>query len=290
MTLPSFFIGGAPKCGTTSLANALARHPRVFIPPQKELSFFHCDSYHQGLDAYARYFDEARSDQTAGEATPDYLASDVAAERIRECLPRSRHVFVVREPVERALSHYWFRWNSGRETRALERVIDDELASPGALRAGYVLKHGLYSEQIARYRALFGHDHVQVLLFEELIARPDAALRAVCEFLGVPPVLEALPKDNAARAPRSLTVARGLSAFTKSDGALKQVLRELVPAGARRTIRRRLQDVLSRPTRRPVADPALAARLTQFYAADVAALREQMDLTAWGRDGRSDDR
>lgn len=282
MTLPSFFIGGAPKCGTTSLANALGQHPRVFIPAQKELSFFHCDSYHRGLDTYARFFDQARSGQIAGEATPDYLASEVAALRINECLPQSRHVFVIRAPVDRALSHYWFRWNSGRETRTLERVIGDELSSPQALQAGYMLRYGLYSEQIARYRRLFGHDRVQVLLFEELTARPDAALREVCGFLGIPPVLHALPKDNAARAPRSLVAARALSAFVKSDGTLKQMLRDIVPAGTRRAVRRRLQHVLSRPTRRAVADPALVARLAQFYSADIAVLREEMDLTAWG--------
>ncbi len=79
--LPEFLIVGAPKCGTTSLADALSQHPDLFIPERKELGFFD-KNWERGMTWLAQYFEQARSEQLRGEATPDYFATPLAAERI----------------------------------------------------------------------------------------------------------------------------------------------------------------------------------------------------------------
>jgi hypothetical protein len=251
--LPNFLIAGAAKCGTTSLAAWLACHPDVFIPPSKELHFFQLDEgWAKGLDWYASQFADAAA---VGEGTPAYMFHPHAVERIERSLPGVRIVVCLRDPVDRAFSHY-LHWHDGLrlDRRSFERAMADELAAGGREVALHrpdshppyfaYLARGRYLEQLERLAATFGRSKLHVLLLEDMAADPRDAYAGVCRFLGV----------DDAFAPPNL-------------GARENEYR------SRRPWRRR-----------PAIDPHLRARLAEHFRADNHALGVWLgrDLSRWG--------
>src|SRR5690606_1986293 len=197
--LPDFLIVGAMKCGTTSLHRILDQHPGVFLP-LGELFFFDVDDVQQHPDAfvytpggwtffdyeaeferylawYAAHFAAAAPGQLVGEDTTTYLASPRAPERIRALLPEARIIVLLRDPVARAVSHYWHLVQHRRAIYPLEEMLQ---RAPENL-----LVRGHYREQIERYLRFFPRDRVKVLLFERLVADPQAVVDDVCAFLGL---------------------------------------------------------------------------------------------------------
>ncbi|WP_148574247.1 sulfotransferase family protein [Nocardioides caldifontis] len=195
--LPDFVIGGAPRSGTTLLASLLDRHPRLWLakPLRPEPKFFLVDElYAEGLDRYARWFDDAPPDAVVGEKSTNYLESPVAAERLARALPEARLVFVLREPAARTVSNYRWSVMNGMEDEEFERALEleeeREATVPTDLR--YARPHAYASR--SRYATLlrpwldrFPRDHVLVLRFEELVGDPGAATARVHRFLGVEP-------------------------------------------------------------------------------------------------------
>ena len=113
--LPNFFIVGAPRAGTTSLYRYLRRHPQVFMPAVKEPHFFaninpDPDQRHlfPAMDEgqYVRLFRGALHYRAIGEASPSYLVTKGAAERIKARVPNAKIIMLLRDPTERAFSHY----------------------------------------------------------------------------------------------------------------------------------------------------------------------------------------
>jgi hypothetical protein len=202
--LPDLVVVGAPRSGTTTLTHWLRQHPGVAFSSRKEVEFFDL-YYDQGLEWYASQLPGAPGSRVVVEATPSYLSDRHAPDRIAVALPSSRFVVVLREPVARAWSQYWFFVQLGLEKRPWEQAVREERPGEGP---GYLWR-GRYGEQLARWDSLMGRDRTLVLLLDDLVADPDAALRAVCSFAGLPsvpaPSREAV---NAARLPRSARLQR----------------------------------------------------------------------------------
>lgn len=272
MTLPEFLILGAPKCGTTALADALGEHPDVFIPFRKEPNFFDVN-WERGLDWFAQYFAPARSGQLRGEATPAYFATPIAAERIARTNPSCKMIVLVREPVVRAHSHYWFRWNTGRETRSLDEVLDDELSSPDREAEGYLIRHGMYARNLDVYRRIFGAERIHVIGFEELIKQPARTMTDCERFLGVTPLDIAIPHSNPARTPYEVMLSRAVQVVGRYQGVPKRIVRALVGEKSRRAIRMALLRLFTRPVSNPPLPEKTRARLDEIFAADWAAFR-----------------
>jgi len=184
VTLPNFFILGAAKCGTTSLANNLRAHPEVFIPEIKEVRFFDTEpSWTQGVPWYECFYEPATDERALGDATPSYLYVPVVVERLKETIVGPvRHIALVREPVDRTYSHYWHRYREGEESRTFDEVLDEELG--GAVGWGYVGR-SRYREQLDRYVAAFGRASLHVALFEDFVSDPTGSYAAICRHLGV---------------------------------------------------------------------------------------------------------
>jgi hypothetical protein len=184
VTLPNFFILGAAKCGTTSLANHLRAHPDVFVPEIKEVAFFNIESnWQQGRGWYESWFADASGERAIGDATPAYLYVPDVVERLVSTVGTDcRLVVQLRDPVHRTYSHYWHRRREGVEHRELDEVLDEELG--GAEGWGYVGR-GRYLEQILRYTDRFGRDALHAVLFDDFVTRPREAFAGVCRHLGV---------------------------------------------------------------------------------------------------------
>lgn len=199
---PDFVIIGAQRGGTTSLHAYLSAHPQVKTPATKELHFL-TDRYERGLDWYLGQYPFAVPVGTiAGEATPYALFHPIAPERLRHIAPNAKLIVLLRNPVDRAYSHYLLERSRGFETLDFAAALDaeaDRLAreetkiihdpdhvSEAHKHASY-LARGDYAPQLERWLSYFPREQVLVLRSEDLYARPAESTANIAEFLGIVP-------------------------------------------------------------------------------------------------------
>jgi hypothetical protein len=282
MVLPNLIGLGAQRAGTTWLYKVLSSHPDVFLSAtRKEIHFFDLD-YARGLDWYSRFFpsvEEAGAYQWIGEITPMYLFDPRVAQRIRNELPECRFLVSLRQPADRAYSQYGIAVRSSNEQRSFEQYLAEE---------DDVFARGLYVEQLARYFALFPRERFLVLIFEELTAQPELALKGVAEFLGIDPggfsaALQSVGKTNESYRPkfaRAYAMAHRLGLLLgryQLDGMINAAKQVGFPA------------LFGRQRESLQLDRELRDRLTARYAADIRQLEDLLDrpLSLWL--GRAED-
>jgi hypothetical protein len=196
---PEYLIIGAQKAGTTSLHAWLAEHPRVRIPRVKELHFFD-HRPHGELSDYVCEFPDRPDGVLSGEATPYYLFHPLVPARVQRALPDIRLIVMLRDPVERAISHHNHETELGHEVLDLRTALareetrlagaEDQLRSSGRCFAhqhySYVSR-GLYLEQLERWWQVYDRSRIHVCLSEQLFADPRGELARICVFLGLEP-------------------------------------------------------------------------------------------------------
>jgi len=208
--LPDFLIIGAQKAGTTALYAYLREHPAIAGPPWKEVSFF--DRHYRRGAAWYRgnfpnrlYLRRVRARTAArpivGEASPSYLFHPLAPERVAALVPNVRLIALVRNPIDRALSHYHHEVALGREPLSfedalaaedsrmhgeLERMLDPSYFSHAWWNYTYVSR-GLYAEQVERWVEHFTRERLLIVPSDDLGGRPGETYARVLEFLGAPP-------------------------------------------------------------------------------------------------------
>jgi Sulfotransferase domain len=292
ITRPNFFVLGAAKCGTTTLHEVLAAHPHIFMTKEKEPRFFDDDTYYtRGLDRYLRdHFRGAAGFKARGEATPAYLAWErKVRDRIRRDLGKDlRFVVILRDPVERAWSHYLDQCRVGVETESFERALELE---PTRLSAGKPVwttyfRDGLYAHQLRAWFEAFPREHFLVLLTEDLAERPSAVARQAFAFLDVDPDVElrAPSRANVRGASRHPRLAAALN----RPGVMMATLKHLVPYSSRQRMRNLINRWNRRPfDKAPILDPAIARALRRRYCDEILAVEDIIgrDLGMW----RSDD-
>ena len=180
LRMPSFVIIGAAKCGTTTLYEYLLRHPAVMMPQLKEPEFFSRNEvYARGLEWYASLFADAGADQLCGEASTTYSRwphTADAASRLARQLPDVKLIYLMRNPVERAYSHYAHHMRLG-VTCTFEEAI---------ARSNEYVDCGLYMMQISRYMRFFNREQLLCLFTEDLKDDPAGVLNQLQAFLGLP--------------------------------------------------------------------------------------------------------
>lgn len=199
--LPGYVIVGAPKSGTTSLAKYLGEHPQAYMVPEKELRFFD-EHFDEGVGWYAARFSPGPG-ELVGEATPTYLFEPEAIPRMREVIPEARLIAMLREPVDRAYSHYWHWRRRLGERREFREIAEAELAlgrvttsanwDPTRPEGYRYLARGRYRFQLEHVLDHFPREQLHVILFEEFEARPVETFRETCRFLGIDP--ETVPEN-----------------------------------------------------------------------------------------------
>lgn len=203
--LPDFIIIGAQKSGTTSLFNYLSQHPQVRPSFTKEVHFFDggkdpsIDTYAKGIDWYRAHFPlhaNKGHEVITGEASPLYLFNPYAPERIARDLPGVKLIALLRNPVHRAISHYYHEKRKNREPLPILDAFDAEknrirsvLKQQNYKNLSYInytyLKRGHYAEQLERYLNLFSRNRILILKSEDFFSQPTAILSRTCKFLGV---------------------------------------------------------------------------------------------------------
>ncbi len=201
---PDFLIIGAQKSGTTSLFDLLVTHPKILMPPNKEVHFFDFQ-YQNGLSwYYSQLPDKFQSlrRNLIGEATPSYLYHLLSAERIYKTLPNTKLIAILRNPVDRAISQYFFELRQPRiiETKPIldallaeeerlkvckEQILtDSSFADPIYWRFAYKSR-GRYYEQLLRYEAFMKKDRMLILQSEVFFRQPGKTLNQIAEFLNI---------------------------------------------------------------------------------------------------------
>jgi len=293
---PQFFIVGAPKCGTTSMAQYLGQHPEVFVV-RGEPHFFGSDiEYNQPRLTRRQYQAICRrtgGKPVCGERSTWYLYSTRAAAEIHAFNPRARIIAMLRDPVEMIRSLHRHHVQRGRRDD-LERHADALDAEPERRRGRRIPANArfpeslLYSEipcyaaQLERYYKRFGRERVHVILFDDLVEDPAATYARTLEFLGVDPDFRPDFRVHNVAAPTSKSpLYRAWKAST-----LRYRLRSLVPAPLYAKIRERRRKRLARAAERaptPPLDPALRERLRAGFADEVNRLESLIDrdLERW---------
>jgi hypothetical protein len=195
--LPNFLILGAQKAGTTALYAYLRWHPDITGPSFKEVSFF--DRHYAKGERWYRAHMPLRRRALVGEASPSYLFHPLAPQRVAEMLPRAHLIALLRNPVERAFSHYQHEVALRREELSFEEAIDREpermrgevermLNDPTYFSHAWwnytYVSRGRYAEQLERWFAAFPREQLLVVLTDELADDTAGTYRRVLEFLG----------------------------------------------------------------------------------------------------------
>lgn len=199
-----FVISGAQKAGTTALAAYLAAHPAIRLPRHKEAHVFDTPGYDDAADSqavdalYAAAFPR-HDDAVAlhGDATPIYLFHPTLVQRIARYNPAMRWIVLLRDPVERAISHWHMEYARGAErwpmflAMLLEdwrlRGHGDDFSPASPLRTWSYRRRGDYATQLDALYAAFPREQVLVLQSRELRASPAAVVERAHQFLGIDP-------------------------------------------------------------------------------------------------------
>jgi hypothetical protein len=273
LALPDFLIIGAMKAGTTSLYLDLSQHPAIFFPTLKEQGNLAHDEVltDAGRASYASLYRRSGPDQLAGDASTDYTKlPDIAgvAPRAQQVLgATTRIVYLVREPVSRAVSHH----HHLVARRSAPANFEAALETVGAL-----VDYGCYGRQIEPWIDAFGRDAVLVARLEDYAADRQATVDAVLRHLGLPAVT--LVRHDVGNRSVVDPAAHGGSARVRDNRAYRRLVRPFLPEAARRRMRRAL---LPAPPPRP-DPPSLATvqALVARFEADEQRLRSLIGAPA----------
>jgi hypothetical protein len=295
---PTFFIAGAPRCGTTALAEYLRGHPRAFLTVPKEPNYFAEDlpelRFAESPAQYARLFRDVTPDHMAiGDASVWYLFSEVALARIRREVPAARIIVSLRDPVDFLRSLHARFVYSGREDRTdfaeawtLQETRRAGDALPAGVRTPHLLQyreHARFGHQVARLFAHFPREQVRILLLEEWRDAPRATYTGLLDFLGLPDDGRSeFPKVNAQG--RHRVPAFG-AAIMRPPPLARRAWRAAKRVGGPGIVRHAERLIAWNSTATPVAPVPTELRHTILadLAGDIAALERllERDLSAW---------
>ncbi len=182
--LPTFLIAGAAKSGSTTLWNFLKAHPQVYMAPMKEVNFFITDVWwarnEKGMDWYSNLFREVEGVKAYGEASINYMSRPELAELIHQALPQVTLLFILRDPVDRIYSQYWYERQEGTQLPGFDSFVRQRHT---------LLKEWIwgsrYDLHLKRFLNLFPEQQIRVILFSDLKRNPDQLVKNLYRAVGV---------------------------------------------------------------------------------------------------------
>lgn len=295
MRAPNFLCIGAPKCGTTTLYEILQQHPQIFLSEFKEPHFFdNPANYAHGREWYLNtYFKAADQYQVVGEFTPSYLYEIAAHQRMKDCLGADiQLILLLRNPVDRAYSHYLHSKRDAFETASFEQALahEEKVLQSLDLEKEYVKKlkysyfsEGLYAHQLKALFRVFDKEQIRCYIFEnDFIKHRSAMVVDILSFLNV----DALPLDidlqsNAA----SVARMKGLKQFMKKETWISRIAKVLVPSFERRQQIRNFIQERNNKVQKPMTLKSEERKRVyeQYFKDDIEKLEQllDIDLTIW---------
>lgn len=285
MALPTFFIIGAAKTGTTSLHYYLSQHPEIQMSANKEPNFFsgpengipYPNKRVGDLANYERLFDPVIA--VRGEASVGYSNHPRrrgVPERIKELVPNAKFIYMVRDPVERTVSQYHYRVAVEGERRSLREALSD-LSDPYSI---YICP-SLYATQIELYLRHFDQANVLVLEQADLLLDRRSVLREIFEFLSVDASIDSSRFTEELNTKGEQRIYP--PGYARLRGQTVPTPLQWIPRGVRRPVRRSLERMLMRPVETSTLDDDTRAQLQELYAVEAERLREitGMPFSTW---------
>jgi len=288
---PHFIIAGAAKSGTTSLYYWLKQHPDIFLPQNKEPWFFafadtkeDASSFNgirliSDVERYRDLFIDAKDHQITGEASTAYLYfCDETIKNIKkyhEAWAQLKVIIVLRNPIDRAFSHYLDNVRTGVVRGTFSDAISLCLEGKAPKLTDY-LAYGNYVGQVKMYKDAF--QHLQVYLFEELAIDPQSVIAGIIDMLGID--RSASIDTGLKMNPSGVPKRKWLTDLVVKDNALKRVAQVLVPEMYRKRVGEYLLRQSMDKAIMPVQD---RERLRRYYEKEITSLGTLLgrDLSAW---------
>jgi hypothetical protein len=302
MTLPNFLIIGAAKAGTSSLYYYLKQHPQIYMPSsrtQKEPDFFALEGEKleypgpkgtfkinnriTDIATYRSLFSNVTNEIAIGEASTLYIYSEKAPERIKHYIPNTKLIAILRDPIERAYSHYLYWAGLGFEPDInfdFAKAIAQEKSriDKGWNASWHYVQRGFYYIQLKRYFNLFDSNQIKVYLYEDLVKDRLSVAQDIFDFLDVNnsfiPNVE--KTHNKTEVPKNQT----LNALISRPNPIKAILKFLVPTNLRKNI----ADTIKKQNQgKPKLSPQIRKQLLEVYREDILQLQDLInrDLSNW---------
>ena len=284
MKLPNFMCLGASKSGTTSLYDILIQHPEIYIPQFKEPHFFDVsENFVNGLEWYKQNYFQKANQKIIADFTPSYFFDSNAPKRIFDALgPKMKFLVILRNPVDRAYSHYLHSKRDFHESNDfLEALESEEIRLKGYieksdyfsyLRHSYV-KQGLYSKMLDRYLKYYSLDKFLFINFEdEFVKEKDATIKKILSFLNVDEsiILNTNFKSNVA----SKAISKRLKKIMKKKSWYRKIIKYLIPSFTTRQILRNKIHKLNNTSFQPkqLSDDSKFRILDKYFKKDIVKL------------------
>lgn len=265
---PNFFLIGAAKSGTTTLANMLSLHSHVYISPIKEPNYFSTDidinsfstdykkntffadesyfrhkplrlqhlSFIRNEHHYYQLFEDVKNEIAIGECSTSYLFSTTAAAEIKKFNPDAKIMAILRNPVSRAFSHYLMALKYGYTSLPFrEEILNDfnrSLKGWGISRL--YIELGLYGQQLYRYYQHFEKNRILIILYDKFLSDPIETFSEIFDFLDIPfRYTELSERYNEAVIPRFQLLNKWVT-----QTGLRPILRNLFPSKVSEKLKR----------------------------------------------------
>lgn len=264
MRLPDFLVIGAMKSGTTTFYHDLATHPQIYLA-EKELGALTRDV---SAGEYAACFAGAKINQLCGDVSTSYsMLPDVSGvvERAKRSLsPSTKILYLVREPVQRAISHH-YHYQSLLTDKRMEADINECVYKHPSL-----INYGKYGEQLAHWSSHLGGRAFHVIHFEDYVANRQKTMKRVFNFLGLRPAPRSAPMNAIHNASAGKPVLNGFWRRVTQHGLYRQLVRPYFSLAARDRVRAAVLPAAPPPPAPP--RPDVIEHLVSIFAADSEVL------------------
>jgi hypothetical protein len=307
---PNFFVVGAAKSGTTSIYEYLKLHPEVYMAPIKETHHFSTDidntkfrpNYARSLNKdlskflesnmeegifhafvkdrnqYVQLYKNVKDEKAIGEVTNSYLFSEVAAKNIISEFHASKIIMILRNPVDRAFSHYLMDLRIGYETEDFLSAVKKDMARnpKGWGISNCYVEIGMYFEQVKRYMEQIPKDQLRIYFFDDFVKNPEATMKDMFRFLGVKEetTIDFGKKYNPSFIPKNKLISK-----LNTQKRIKDWLKGVLP----KSIKSKFKKTFYTDKDLPKIKPEERKFLNEIFRDDVANLSQLVnrDLSNW---------
>lgn len=181
MKRTNFFLAGCQKTGSTWLYRVFTEHPEIFVPNKDAIHYFDIN-YWRGDEWYSTWFDGVDSNnKLIVDPTPSYIRDPYAPKRIFDYNKEAKILFIVRNPIDRAFSHYWHLKSRGSINYSFEEAIQYSEVGNYDIFNDWIMT-GFYYSQINKFLQYFDKNQIFVALYEDLKNQPDVFLQDILKF------------------------------------------------------------------------------------------------------------